>query len=203
MEKDADLSLLSFYTDTPSGFGRILRNEKGRAKKIVEEKDCSASEREIKEVNASIYLAEASFLREAISSLSTDNAQNEYYLTDIVACASDKGMEVVAHADQDADSLKGANTRAELSELEAVRRKEIAKNHMLNGVSFEDPERAYVDEDVEIGEDSFIGSGTRLKGKTKLGKSVQIEGDSLILDSSIGDTSVSYTHLTLPTMIGV
>lgn len=179
LDQTATVSLLSFNAKNPTGFGRI------DGLKIVEEKDADLKQKKITEVNSSIYLTNTDFLKEAISSLSTKNSQGEYYLTDIVEYAASKGEKVSIVNIGDSEELLGANTREELSRLEEIRRAEINSFHMKNGVSFEDPSAAYIDEGVEIGADSYIGSNTRLKGATKIGERVYFEGDSLVIDSTI------------------
>lgn len=185
LKSKAELALLSFTNEKQKGFGRIVKDNSGSPVKIVEEKDANSSEHEIKELNASIYLLKVITLRRALSTLTSHNAQNEYYLSDILEYASKSSLAVEAICLSESDELLGANTREELASLEGIRRKEINCAHMLAGVSFEDPERAYIDEDILIGEDSFIGSGSRIRGKTILGKNVTIEGDCLIIDSQI------------------
>lgn len=189
LKSKADLALLSFTNEKQKGFGRIVRDKLGLAIKIVEEKDANESEREIKELNASVYLLKASLLREALSKLTSHNSQNEYYLTDILEQASKNSLKCEAICLSESSELLGANTREELASLESIRREEINRAHMLAGVSFEDPKRAYIDEDVLIGEDSFIGSGSRIRGRTILGKKVVLEGDCLIIDSQIADNT--------------
>lgn len=184
----ASLSLLSCLHPRPTGFGRIIR-ENSLLQKIVEDKDCNQEQRIINEINASIYLANYDFLLEGVKSLTPNNAQGEYYFTDIVASGVDKGDKVTAYVTKDYMSVSGANTRYEMSILEAARREEINKAWMEKGVTMEDPKNTYIDEQVEIATDTFIGAGTRLKGKTVIASGVIIEGESLISDSTIAAKS--------------
>lgn len=185
---NASLSLLSCLHPRPTGFGRIIR-ENNLVKKIIEEKDCSEEQRKISEINCSIYLANYDFLTEGLKSLKPNNVQGEYYFTDIVAYGVNKGDKVVAYLTKDYTSVSGANTRYEMSILEAWRREEINKAWMEKGITLEDSKNTYIDEDVEIGADTFIGAGTRLKGKTRIAKGVIIDGESLISNSTIGEKS--------------
>lgn len=182
----ADLSFLTVKHSKPTGFGRIIRDSSGKILAIKEEKDCTEAERGIEEINVSLYLCKPDFLNKAIGSLKANNAQGEFYLTDIVEFAVTGKYSIDGIQTQSFANVAGANSRAELSDLEAIRRGEINREWMDKGVSFEDPARAYIDEDVTIGADSFIGSGARLKGKSSLESNVVVEGDSLIEDSFVG-----------------
>ncbi len=183
------LSFLTSEPQTPFGMGRILRDGKGKVSAIVEEKDCTEAERLIREVNASLYFAETSFLKNALGALNTNNAQHELYLTDIVSYAVKNGVSVEAMKTENPLLVSGANSRAELSFLEKYKREQINASWMERGVSFENAECAYIDEDVTIGVDTFIGSGTRLRGETTIGSQVQIDGESLIVNTTIGEKS--------------
>lgn len=187
-EKEYSLSLLSCNHPTPKGFGRIVR-ENNLLKKIIEEKDCTEAEREINEINSSIYLADYDFLVEGVKSLKPNNAQGEYYFTDIIAFGVEKGLKLNAFMTNNYQSVSGANNRYEMSILESWRRDEINKSWMEKGVTLEDPKNTYIDESVEIANDTFVGAGTRIKGKSRIGKNVIIEGESLIDNSIIEDGS--------------
>ncbi len=186
----SEVALLTMLPPDTIGYGRIVRDDAGRVLRIVEEKDCSSNERHILEVNSSIYAATRAFLKEALPSLDNKNAQGEFYLTDIVGYGVKRklGVEAVPYANY--QELLGANSRVELSTLERLRRMQIAKHWMEQGVTFEDAEATYVDEDVTIGSDTFIGAGTRLRGNTKIASGVRIDGESIITGSSIGINSV-------------
>lgn len=174
------LGFLSFEALDPSGFGRVIRNEAGSVQAIVEHKDCSPDQLAIREANSGIYYCNRKLLAAALESLVAKNAQGEFYLTDIVSYAVSEGQQVGAAVVPNPREVAGANSRVELALLEQYRRLEINTMLMMKGVSFEDPNVAYVDEGIEVGQDSFIGAGTRLKGRTSIGENVLIEGDSLI-----------------------
>ena len=182
----AKLHILSCDVPDPTGFGRIVREEDGTVLAIVEEKDCSEEERDISEINSGIYLLERELLNESIQSLQPNNAQKELYLTDIVEFSVDAEQPVEAVIAPDCYPLLGANTRLELASLERMRRDEMVSEYMLAGVSFEDPSAVYIDEGILIGRDCFIGAGTRLLGATTIGSGVIIDGQSRILNSTIG-----------------
>ena len=188
----APVEALAFLTcDVPvaAGFGRVLRDEQGKPKGIVEHKDCSEKELEISEINSSIYLADRDFLARALKTLSPANSQGEYYLTDIVGFAVSENASLRAEKLEDYLSLTGANSRSELAALERIRREQLVEEFLAAGVSFEDPANVYLDQGVSIGRDSFIGAGVRLKGETSLAESVVIEGPSQVRNSSIGKSS--------------
>ena len=183
----AAVTILSCLHEEPAGFGRIIRDQSGAVTAIVERKDCTPEQVAINEINTSFYLASTPFLTEALSQLEPNNAQGELYLTDIIAYGVSKGMQVDAVLTKDVARVSGANTRAELSALETVKRAEINKQLMDSGVTLEDPATTYVDEGVAVGPDTFLGAGTRLKGATVIGSNVLIEGNSHIVNSTVGD----------------
>lgn len=183
------ISLLSCTPPEPQGFGRIKRDVQLNVLAIVEEKDCSAEEKKLSEINSSIYAFSKSFLAEEIFKLENKNAQSEYYLTDLVERAVGRAERVLAFCDADYQALLGANTRAELAALEKIQRLRINTEAALNGVSFEDLESTYIEEDVVLAEDCYLGAGSRLYGKTRLAEGVSIEGDSVLRNAEVGKDS--------------
>ncbi len=188
-ERETELCLLSCEHPQPHGFGRIIRDSNERIIGIVEEKDCSDEQRQVQEINTSIYLCAPKFLAAALSQLDSKNAQGELYLTDIVAYAVTNAMPLASVKSEALEPVLGANTRAELSVLERFRRTQINQAWMEQGVTLEDPEHTYIDEDVSIGSDCFIGAGTKIRGHSIIADDVSIEGLSLIIDSNIGTGS--------------
>ncbi|HMC95743.1 MAG TPA: NTP transferase domain-containing protein, partial [Polyangia bacterium] len=177
------LAIVTTTPPDPTGYGRILRDQRGHVIGIVEEKDASPEERAITEVNAGIYCGPADFFREATAGLRARNAQAEYYLTDIVARAAE-GIGVTA-IDADFRDVAGINDRRQLAEAEAVMRARI--NRALMGhVTFRDPASAVVEPDVEIGVDVELGRNIALRGRTQVGHGARI-GDGVILtDVEVG-----------------
>ena len=182
-----DLGFLSVKVADPAYFGRIIRDENGRVKAIVEAKDCSPAQLQIDEVNASVYLAKVDFLKQALSSLQPNNAQAELYLPDIVQWGVRNSFKVEAFIHADPVELLGANSIAELSALEVYRRGQLNRKWMNQGVTFENPDCAYLDEDVQLEADCFIGANTRLRGRTSVSQGAILDGDSLIENSEIGE----------------
>src|SRR6185369_741736 len=185
-ESGAALSLLTTTMADPTGYGRIRRRADGTIAGIVEERDLTPADRGICEINPGIYCTSAELLTSALARLRNDNAQREYYLTDVVAIAVEDGLRVEAVAVEDADEVAGINSRAELAALEAVVRRTLVARWMDAGVTFRDPATAYVGADVVIGPDSEIGPNVQLLGRTRLGRGCTIDGTAFLRDAEIG-----------------
>ena len=193
-KSQAEVSLLSTYVMDPKGYGRIIEQE--GSIKIVEEKDCSGDAKEINKVNAGIYVVKRSFLEKHIDMLESNNAGREFYLTDLVAMASDHefGVNLVPVP---FDQVRGVNTLQELWAVEQVTRSGVIRYWMKNGVRFELAQSIHIDLDVEIGEGSFIGTGVHLLGKTKVGSDCFISAFTIIENTIIGDASTIHSHSVL------
>jgi bifunctional UDP-N-acetylglucosamine pyrophosphorylase/glucosamine-1-phosphate N-acetyltransferase len=189
--KGADVALLTCRATDPKGYGRIVRRPDGTVARIVEEKDASAEERKISEVNASIYLADAKFLFQALRGVGRGNAQGEYYLTDIVA----RGRAVAVEAEE--TEVSGVNDRAQLAWSSAQLRERRNAQLMKDGVTLLDPAVTYVDEGVEVGADTVLEPMVSLRGKTRVGRGVQIGQGCVIVDSELADGAkiLPYSHL--------
>jgi bifunctional UDP-N-acetylglucosamine pyrophosphorylase/glucosamine-1-phosphate N-acetyltransferase len=196
-ESGATLSLLTTTVADPTGYGRIRRRADGAVAAIVEERDLRPSDRGNCEINPGIYCTSAAFLEAALARLGNDNAQREYYLTDIVGIAVADGLPVAAVAVEDADEVAGINSRAELAATEVQVRRALVTRWMHAGVTFHDPATAYVEEGVTIGADTEIGPNVQLLGRTRIGRDCRIDGTTLVRDSEIGDR----VHLRLGTVV--
>ncbi len=183
----AILSLLTARVENPSGYGRIVRSAEGKIQRIVEERDASAQEKALREINAGIFCVRADFLFPALRQLRKDNAQGEYYLTDLVALAVGQGLRVQAVPASDPSEVAGINSREDLAQMEKTLRQKIRSRWMAAGVTLEDPDTVYIDEDVVIGRDTVIGPNTHLKGKTLIGEGCRIDGSAYITDSRLGN----------------
>ncbi len=181
------LSVLTTVVEEPFGYGRILRNSEGWLEKIVEEKDASEEERTIREINTGIYCVKAPFLKQGLTEIGKENAQGEYYLTDLVEIAKKKGLRCSAHVVADPVEVMGINTRVDLATAHDKLRQEKLKELMLSGVTVIDPQNTYVEKMVEVGKDTIIYPCCILQGKTKIGERCIIEHNSRILDSTVGD----------------
>ncbi len=182
----ATLSLLTARFSDPTGYGRIVRDAGGVIERIVEERDAGPDERRIREINPGIYCVAAEFLFRAVDALATDNAQGEYYLTDIVRMARNACLPMWSRLVDDSREVSGINTRAELAGKTTALRGEIVARWMAEGVSFEDPATAYVDATVTIGRDTVIGPNVQLRGKTVLGEGCRVDGSAYLQDARLG-----------------
>lgn len=177
------VTVLTSQVPDPTGYGRIVRAEDGRVVRIVEEKDASEDERALREVNAGVYVFDGVFLRETLTSVGTDNAQGEVYLTDVLAAAEPAGRTAGALVLSDPWEAQGCNDRVQLAELGAEMNKRICERHMRQGVSIIDPTSTWIDVDVTIGADTTIWPGSVLRGITQVGHGCEI-GPGTTLDSA-------------------
>lgn len=186
-QQGASLTVLTAEMPDPFGYGRIVRDAAGRVERIVEEKDATPAQRSIREINSGIYCMEAGFLNANIGSISSDNAQQEFYLTDLVAIAAEKGLTCLGLAAGDADEIMGVNDRAQLAEAARILRRRINAGLMAGGVSLIDPELSYIDAGVSVGADSVIYPNCVISGGTTIGSGCTIEGNVSIANCTIGD----------------
>ncbi|MBR2779322.1 MAG: bifunctional UDP-N-acetylglucosamine diphosphorylase/glucosamine-1-phosphate N-acetyltransferase GlmU [Firmicutes bacterium] len=187
-EKSAGvLTVLTAGMDDPTGYGRIIRAEDGSLLKIVEQKDATEEERAVKEINSGMFCFDAAFLKESLPKLSNDNAQQEYYITDLVGMAVESGRGAAAWQTADPDAIMGVNNRVQLAKAGAVMRRRIVEKHMMAGVTMIDPDSVYIEDSVEIGPDTEIWPGVVLRGNTVIGSGCVIRKDTEITDSTIGD----------------
>jgi len=183
----AEVSFISAILDDPGAYGRVIRDSAGVVTAIVEARDASPAELAIGEINTGVYLARAAVLRSALAQLSPDNAQDEYYLTDLVAIAHRRRLAVQAWCAPDAAEFAGINSLKELAAMEAEIRAAVNRRLMEAGVTIVDPATAYIGEQVEIGRDSMVGPNVQILGRSKVGEGVRIEGTAYLRDVEIGD----------------
>jgi len=184
---NAACTILTAVMDMPKGYGRIVRDPGGNVKSIVEEKDASASEKEIKEINTGAYFFNKKALLSVIADLSPNNAQGEYYLTDAIAFLIAKGHTVNAFTVADIREIMGVNDRIQLSYAAKILRWRKLLALMASGVTVIDPDSTYIDEDVTVGPDTVIEPQTFLRGATSLGSNCHVGPACDITDSQIGD----------------
>ncbi|HEY9366054.1 MAG TPA: bifunctional UDP-N-acetylglucosamine diphosphorylase/glucosamine-1-phosphate N-acetyltransferase GlmU [Agromyces sp.] len=194
----AEASVLSAVYDDPSGYGRVVRDAAGLFDRIVEQKDASAEERAIAEINAGIYAFGAAALRDQLANLTTDNAQGEKYLTDVIGLLRAAGSEVEAVPVSEPWLVAGINDRAQLSETAARLNALIVRGWQLNGVTIEDPATTWIDLAVRIEPDVTIRPGTQLKGATLIATGAIVGPDTTLIDCEIGENAeVKRTDATL------
>ena len=184
---ESNLSVLTAVVENPSGYGRIIRGPTGWLERIVEEKDGSDDEKLIREINTGIFCIKAPFLIDGLKEIGQENAQGEYYLTDLVEIGRKRGVRCSAHMVADPTEVMGINTRADLAVANEVLRQEKVMDLMLSGVTIIDPKTAYADKTVEIGKDTIVHPNCVLQGKTKIGERCVIESNARIVDSLIGN----------------
>ncbi|WP_457677529.1 bifunctional UDP-N-acetylglucosamine diphosphorylase/glucosamine-1-phosphate N-acetyltransferase GlmU [Thermovibrio sp.] len=192
-EIDGDMVVLTAEAPEPTGYGRVVRDG-SEVLYIVEEKDATKEEKRIKEVNAGVYAFNCEKLLELLPLLSNNNAQGEYYLTDLVKLFKEKGYRVVAVKSEDFDSLRGVNNRYELSVVEDILRERIVKELQLNGITVHQPQTVYVEPEVKVGRDTELFGPLYLRGKTEIGEGCYLGPYCDIKDSKLGDGVVVDSH---------
>ncbi|RSJ31781.1 bifunctional UDP-N-acetylglucosamine diphosphorylase/glucosamine-1-phosphate N-acetyltransferase GlmU [Streptococcus gordonii] len=183
-------TILTAEADNPFGYGRIVRNQHDEVLKIVEQKDASDFEQQIKEINTGTYVFDNARLFEALKNINTNNAQGEYYITDVIGIFRENGEKVGAYTLKDFDESLGVNDRVALATAESVMRRRINQQHMVNGVSFVNPDATYIDVDVEIAPEVQVEANVTLKGQTKIGAETILTNGTYIVDSVIGERTV-------------
>ena len=186
---NAGCVVLTMELDDPFGYGRIVRDAAGApdaVARIVEQKDASPEEAAIRECNAGFYCFDAPALFEALSRVSNDNAQGEYYLTDVLGIMRADGREVCALTVDDPQEAMGVNSRAQLAEATAAMRRRINERHMAAGVTMWDPDNTWIGPDVEIGRDVELWPQTYLLGSTVVGARSVIGPNTRLTDTTVG-----------------
>lgn len=183
-------TILTAEADNPFGYGRIVRNQHDEVLKIVEQKDASDFEQQIKEINTGTYVFDNARLFEALKNINTNNAQGEYYITDVIGIFRENGEKVGAYTLKDFDESLGVNDRVALATAEGIMRRRINQQHMVNGVSFVNPHATYIDVDVEIAPEVQVEANVTLKGQTKIGAETILTNGTYIVDSVIGERTI-------------
>src|SRR5687767_1184057 len=185
--KGAACTLLTVKLDDPTGYGRIIRDEEGFFDRIIEQKDASEEEQKISEINAGIYCFDTKKLFDALARVQNDNAQGEYYLTDVPALLRTAGEYVSIYQHGDAREVSGINNRAELADLERLLCRRTIKRMMLDyGVTFIDPMNTYISEQASIGRDTVIYPNVTIEADTSIGDGCTIRSGTRITNSKIG-----------------
>ncbi len=185
-EKNA-VTMLTTVMDDPTGYGRIIRDDQGRLLRCVEQKDASPDELSIREVGVSIYVFDIPALLGGLDSLTTDNAQGEYYLTDVPGIIQKQGKNVGLLCHSNPEEVLGVNTRIELADLERKIRQKKLRELMLSGVTIIDPETTYIHQGVEVGQDSVIHPQVIIEGSSRIGSGCIIQSWTRLRNVEIGD----------------
>ena len=177
-------TVITAILDDATGYGRIVRDNDGSVLKIVEQKDASEEEKKINEVNSGMYVFDAQSLVYALDKITPNNAQGEYYLTDTLEILLSAGKKIGGYAISDNDEIRGINDRVQLNEAENIMQKRINEYHMRNGVTMRNPESVYIEDGVEIGNDTEICQNVTIKSGTKIGSDCVI-GSGSMLDRAV------------------
>lgn len=196
LEKTAQIGLMTVKKQNPNGYGRIVRDEAGDIRAIIEHKDASHVQRSIDEVNTGIMVVENGLLKNCLARLNNQNAQGEYYLTDIIAMAVEDGYEVASEMVSDESSVEGVNSKQDLAALERVYQSRQAAALLQRGVTIRDPHRLDIRGEIEVGQDVEIDIGCVFEGKVILGDGVKIGAYCVIKDTTVGrGTAIApFTH---------
>lgn len=184
---DNSMSLLTVTLDDPTGYGRILRDESGQVTAIVEQKDASREQLKVTEVNTGVLALKTEQLKQWLPQINNDNAQGEYYLTDLIALARNNGVSIKTKQPQSVEEVEGVNNRTQLSTLERFYQKQQAEKLMVAGVTLADPGRIDVRGNLSTGNDNYIDINAVFEGNVTLGSNVTIGPNCQIIDSDIGD----------------
>jgi bifunctional UDP-N-acetylglucosamine pyrophosphorylase/glucosamine-1-phosphate N-acetyltransferase len=191
----ATCSLLSTRLENPTGYGRVIRTENGNFAKIVEQKDASPEQSQVKEINAGFYCFDTAKLFAALGQVEPTNAQGEYYLTDVPQIMRDGGEKVEVYLHPDSREVSGINTRVELAEFEnLVRRRTIRRLMVESGVTFIDPARAYISSKTQVGRDCVIHPDVTIEGESVIGEGCVIRSGTRITNSRIGSAVTIKDH---------
>ncbi|MDY7220567.1 bifunctional UDP-N-acetylglucosamine diphosphorylase/glucosamine-1-phosphate N-acetyltransferase GlmU [Halalkalibacterium halodurans] len=186
-KEQAKATVLTAELADPTGYGRIVRNDKGLVERIVEHKDATSEEKQITEVNTGTYCFDNEALFQALKEVGNNNAQGEYYLPDVIQILQTKGEKVAAYKTAHVEETLGVNDRVALAQAEQVMKRRINEAWMRKGVTFIDPEQTYVSPDATIGQDTVIYPGTMVLGQTTIGEGCVLGPHTELKDSKIGN----------------
>lgn len=173
-EIKSDLTVMSAIFENPTNYGRIIRNQDGSLNSIVEEKDATLEQKAVKEINAGIYCINWAKIKPAFNELTSNNAQGEYYLTDIIKWGNKKNLSVNAYTLKNNEEIFGINSKAHLAEASKMLNNRIIQKHLDNGVQIVDPATTWISPETEIGADTIIYPSCYINGKNKIGKHCKI-----------------------------
>ncbi len=196
------LTVLTAEVDDPTGLGRIVREEDGGVRAIVEERDATPGQRAIREINAGVYVGDAAAVRRALGRISTDNAQGEQYFTDVLGLLVEEGASVGGHLADDPDDVLGCNDRVELAARRRTLNARVLDDLMRGGVTVVDPHTTWVDVTCSVGADAVLEPGTQLRGTTSVAAGAVVGPDSTLVDCAVGEGAVVVRSHCLGAAIG-
>jgi bifunctional UDP-N-acetylglucosamine pyrophosphorylase / glucosamine-1-phosphate N-acetyltransferase len=191
----AACTILTVRMENPTGYGRVVRDDANNFQKIVEQKDASEDERQIREINSGIYCFDSNKLFAALEEVRPTNSQSEYYLTDVPAILKSENERVALFTHNDVREVSGINTRAELAEFENLIRRRTVRRLMVDaGVTFIDPSNSYVSGDAQIGRDCVIHPNVHIEGTSVIGENCELQQGSRIVNSRLGNRVTVKDH---------
>lgn len=193
--KNAKATILTAIAENPTGYGRILRGENGQVEQIVEQKDATAKQQLVTEINTGTYCFDNKALFETLKLVKNDNAQGEYYLPDVIELLQKQNEIVEAYVTEDFEETLGVNDRVALAQAESLMRARINERHMRNGVTIIHPETTYISAEAVIGRDTVIQPGSMIEGTTVIGEECVIGPNAQIIDSRIGDRTTIHSSV--------
>lgn len=188
-ENNASATVLTAMMDNPFGYGRIIRDDKGQMKRIVEQKDGTMEELAIHEINTGTYVFRAEDLLRTLPKVNNNNAQQEYYLTDVFGLLIQEGKKVIPVPADDSEETMGVNSRIQLAQAEKILRVRKLEELMAAGVTIINPDHTYIEQDVKVGQDTVLYPGTILQGQTEVGKNCILGPDTQLQNVCCGDNN--------------
>lgn len=189
IQKKNIVTIVTAEFENPVGYGRITRDGSGNVLGIVEHRDASDAEREIREINSGMYLFSAKDLFDALKNINNKNDQGEFYLTDVIAVMKEKGLKIGTSKMKNPEEVLGVNDRVQLYQASEIIRKKILKRHMIDGVTIMNPESTFIDDEVEIGIDTTIYPGVILEGRTRIGEDCTVGPDARLINAVVGNNT--------------
>lgn len=189
-KENAKATILTAIATDPTGYGRIIRNDRKLVERIIEHKDATEEERQVTEINTGTYCFDNEALFDALNEVGNDNAQGEYYLPDVIEILKKRGETVAAYMTPNFEETLGVNDRVALAEAEKIMRQRINKHWMRQGVTIINPEQTYISTEAEIGRDTVLYPGVIIEGKSVIGEHCIIGANSEIKNSTIGNETV-------------
>lgn len=189
-ENNAKATILTTKVTDPTGYGRVIRDEAAMVERIVEQKDATQEELKVNEINTGTYCFDNEALFSALKQVSNDNAQEEYYLTDVIEILKEAGEAVTAYVTEDEEEIIGINDRVALAEASNIMKNRINEKHLRNGVSIIDPNNTYIGPLVTMEQDVIVKPGTTILGKTHVAEDAIIGPNSEVVNCTVGKASI-------------